>query len=77
MKRLLCALGAFLILTSVTLTRPVTAAAPAPLIFARVKDAVDLDPAVATDGLSLNVTSLILQGLVAFKSRHVRRRAGI
>ncbi|HEY1727800.1 MAG TPA: ABC transporter substrate-binding protein [Candidatus Baltobacteraceae bacterium] len=37
------------------------------MIFARVKDAVDLDPAVATDGLSLNVTNLILEGLVAFR----------
>jgi peptide/nickel transport system substrate-binding protein len=68
MKRLLCALGAIMILTSVTLAqKPVTAASTPPLIFARVKDAVDLDPAVATDGLSLNVTSLILQGLVNFR----------
>lgn len=44
-----------------------TSAADVQLVFARVKDAVDLDPAVATDGLSLNVTSLIMQGLVAFK----------
>ena len=44
-----------------------TRAADQQLIFARVKDAVDLDPAVATDGLSLNVTSLIMQGLVTFK----------
>ena len=44
-----------------------TSAADVQLVFARVKDAVDLDPAVATDGLSLNVTSLILQGLVSFK----------
>ncbi|MBV8152141.1 MAG: ABC transporter substrate-binding protein [Candidatus Eremiobacteraeota bacterium] len=42
-------------------------AAGSQLVFARVKDAVDLDPAVATDGLSLNVTSLILRGLVVFK----------
>ena len=46
--------------------RPAHAASQT-LIFARVKDAVDLDPAVATDGLSLNVTSIILQGLVGFK----------
>jgi peptide/nickel transport system substrate-binding protein len=46
--------------------RPSTAASTT-FVFARVKDAVDLDPAVATDGLSLNVTILVLQGLVGFK----------
>ena len=51
----------------VLVAAPATPAPQAQLIFARVKDAVDLDPAVATDGLSLNVTSLIMQGLVAFK----------
>jgi peptide/nickel transport system substrate-binding protein len=34
---------------------------------ARVKDAVVLDPAHATDGLSLNVTNEVMQGLVTFK----------
>jgi peptide/nickel transport system substrate-binding protein len=50
------------------------AALPAPgassssaLTIARVKDAVGLDPAHETDGLSLNVSSEVLQGLVAFK----------
>lgn len=43
------------------------AAGPAPLVVARVKDAVGLDPAHETDGLSLNVSSEVLQGLVAFK----------
>jgi len=37
------------------------------LVVARVKDAIGLDPAHETDGLSLNVTSEVLQGLVAFK----------
>ena len=37
------------------------------LIFARVKDAVILDPAVATDGLSLNITAEVFQNLVRFK----------
>lgn len=37
------------------------------LVMARVKDAVDLDPAHATEGQSLNVTSEILEGLVAFR----------
>jgi peptide/nickel transport system substrate-binding protein len=43
------------------------APAGAQLIVARVKDAVDLDPAVATDGLSLNIASEVLEGLVTFK----------
>jgi peptide/nickel transport system substrate-binding protein len=33
----------------------------------RVKDAVTLDPAQATDGMSLNVTTEIMKGLVQFK----------
>jgi peptide/nickel transport system substrate-binding protein len=37
------------------------------LIVARVKDAVGLDPAHQTDGLSLNISAEALQGLVAFK----------
>jgi peptide/nickel transport system substrate-binding protein len=68
LKRLGCALAASVIVTALAVIPGRSpAAAPAPLIFARVKDAVDLDPAVATDGLSLNVTSLILQNLVQFK----------
>ena len=39
----------------------------APLILARVKDAVVLDPSHATDGLSLNVTNEVMQGIVTFK----------
>ncbi|MDQ2681523.1 MAG: ABC transporter substrate-binding protein [Candidatus Eremiobacteraeota bacterium] len=39
----------------------------ATLVVARVKDAVTLDPAVATDGLSLNLTQEVLKGLVQFK----------
>ena len=38
-----------------------------PLVLARVKDAVVLDPAHATDGLSLNTTNEVMQNLVAFK----------
>lgn len=68
MKRtLLGLLAAICVLLPATGSSPSAAAAPQALVFARVKDAVDLDPAVATDGLSLNVTALILQGLVAFK----------
>ena len=68
MKRLLVWLTVLGMLASVGIgLRPGVAASPPALIFARVKDAVDLDPAVATDGLSLNVTTLILQGLVGFK----------
>jgi len=37
------------------------------LVVARVKDAVILDPAQATDGLSLNLTQEVLWGLVRFK----------
>jgi len=36
------------------------------LVMARVKDAVVLDPSHATDGLSLNTTSEVLQNLVTF-----------
>jgi peptide/nickel transport system substrate-binding protein len=36
-------------------------------VLARVKDAVLLDPAHATDGLSLNTTSEVMQNLVTFK----------
>ncbi|HTV73684.1 MAG TPA: ABC transporter substrate-binding protein [Candidatus Acidoferrales bacterium] len=45
------------------------ASAPATheLIIARVKDAVGLDPAHETDGLSLNIASEVLEGLVAFR----------
>jgi len=37
------------------------------LVMARVKDAVVLDPSHATDGLSLNTTSEVMQNLVTFK----------
>jgi peptide/nickel transport system substrate-binding protein len=37
------------------------------LVMARVKDAVNLDPSHATDGLSLNVASEIMEGLVMFR----------
>ena len=38
-----------------------------PLVMARVKDAVVLDPSHATDGLSLNTTNEVMQGIVTFK----------
>lgn len=37
------------------------------LVVARVKDAVVLDPAQATDGMSLNVSQEIIKGLLQFK----------
>jgi peptide/nickel transport system substrate-binding protein len=39
----------------------------APLVMARVKDAVVLDPSHATDGISLNTTSEVMENLVTFK----------
>ncbi len=39
----------------------------ATLVVARVKDAVILDPAQATDGMSLNLTQEMMKGLVEFK----------
>jgi peptide/nickel transport system substrate-binding protein len=39
----------------------------ASLVVARVKDSVVLDPAQASDGMSLNVTQEIMKGLVDFK----------
>ncbi|MDP9111755.1 MAG: ABC transporter substrate-binding protein [Candidatus Eremiobacteraeota bacterium] len=42
-------------------------ASGAPLVVARVKDAVVLDPAQAVDGNSLNLTQEIMRGLVQFK----------
>lgn len=41
--------------------------AGATLIEARVKDSIVMDPAQATDGMSLNLTQEILKGLVDFK----------
>ena len=38
------------------------------LVVARVKDAVILDPAQATDGMSLNLTQEMMKGLVQFKN---------
>ena len=42
-------------------------AGSATLVVARVKDAVILDPAQATDGMSLNLTQEMMKGLVEFK----------
>jgi peptide/nickel transport system substrate-binding protein len=44
-----------------------TGGAGAPLVMARVKDAVVLDPSHATDGLSLNTASEVMENLVTFK----------
>ncbi|MDQ6933060.1 MAG: ABC transporter substrate-binding protein [Candidatus Eremiobacteraeota bacterium] len=44
-----------------------SASSAAQLVEARVKDAVSLDPATAVEGLSLNITSEILENLVRFK----------
>jgi peptide/nickel transport system substrate-binding protein len=44
-----------------------TNASSAPLVMARVKDAVGLDPAHQTDGISLNTTSEVMENLVTFK----------
>ncbi|HEY5094568.1 MAG TPA: ABC transporter substrate-binding protein [Candidatus Eremiobacteraceae bacterium] len=37
-----------------------------PLVFGRNKDAVSLDPAIATDGLSFNIARVTLQGLTHY-----------
>src|SRR5471032_558936 len=37
-----------------------------PLVFGRNKDAVSLDPAIATDGLSFNIARATLQGLTHY-----------
>lgn len=64
-RRLLAGLVA---LVTLALVPPTAVRAGGPqLIIARVKDAVGLDPAHEVDGLSLDVTSEVLQGLVAFR----------
>jgi peptide/nickel transport system substrate-binding protein len=61
-------LAGALALTVLIALAPASVRAGGPqLIIARVKDAVGLDPAHETDGLSLDVTSEVLQGLVAFR----------
>jgi peptide/nickel transport system substrate-binding protein len=67
MKRMLPAACALAVVLALAVQPRIAPTAPATLVFARVKDAVDLDPAVATDGLSLNVSTLIMRGLVGFK----------
>jgi peptide/nickel transport system substrate-binding protein len=62
-KRLLCAL-LFAVLAG---CGNLDESGPPELVMARVKDAVNLDPSHATDGLSLNVASEIMEGLVMFK----------
>ncbi|MBV8432677.1 MAG: ABC transporter substrate-binding protein [Candidatus Eremiobacteraeota bacterium] len=47
--------------------RPLDGSSGPVLIVARVKDAVTLDPAQASDGMSLNVSREIVKGLVQFR----------
>ncbi len=63
MKRLLCVLLFALLAGCGNLDESGTPQ----LVMARVKDAVNLDPSHATDGLSLNVAAEIMEGLVMFK----------
>jgi peptide/nickel transport system substrate-binding protein len=63
LRRLLCALLIGLLAGCGNLDESGTT----DLVMARVKDAVNLDPSHATDGLSLNVSSEIMEGLVMFK----------
>ena len=66
MRAKLGALALFLALTACGGGGDANGAA-APLVMARVKDAVVLDPSHATDGLSLNTTNEVMQTLVTFK----------
>ena len=63
MKRLLCAV----LLVALAGCGNLDASGLPGLVMARVKDAVNLDPSHATDGLSLNVDSEIMEGLVMFR----------
>jgi peptide/nickel transport system substrate-binding protein len=63
LKRLLCAV----LLATLAGCGNLDASGVPGLVMARVKDAVNLDPSHATDGLSLNVDSEIMEGLVMFR----------
>jgi len=63
LKRLLCAV----LLVALAGCGNLDASGLPGLVMARVKDAVNLDPSHATDGLSLNVDSEIMEGLVMFR----------
>jgi len=53
--------------TTTTTSGASSGGAPAQLVVARVKDAVGLDPATQTDGLSLTIAQEVMQNLVRFK----------
>jgi peptide/nickel transport system substrate-binding protein len=61
------ALGFAIALAGCGGSRGTNGAGVSTLVVARVKDAVTLDPAQATDGLSLNLTQEVLWGLLRFK----------
>jgi peptide/nickel transport system substrate-binding protein len=67
MKRLTACATLALLLASCAANQNAGGGAAAPLVIARVKDAVILDPAQATDGMSLNLTQEMMKGLVEFK----------
>src|SRR5947209_13688053 len=67
MKNLTACAALALLLASCAGNQNAAGGAGAPLVIARVKDAVILDPAQATDGMSLNLTQEMMKGLVEFK----------
>ena len=67
MKRLTACVVLALFLASCAGNQTAGGGAAAPLVIARVKDAVILDPAQAVDGMSLNLTQEMMKGLVEFK----------
>ena len=66
MKKIILCAAAALWLASCAGNQPAGGSGAA-LVVARVKDAVILDPAQATDGMSLNLTQEMMKGLVEFK----------
>lgn len=67
MKRVITCAVLALLVASCAGNQNAAGGAAAPLVIARVKDAVILDPAQATDGMSLNLTQEMMKGLVEFK----------
>lgn len=63
-----CVPIAVVLLAACGAEKPGPAQGGAQLVVARVKDAVILDPAQATDGMSLNLTQEFMKGLVEFKN---------
>ena len=65
-SRVACAIAAVCVLAfSACSSQP---AGNSTLVFGRNKDAVRLDPAVVTDGMSLNVARLTMEGPTAYGS---------